>query len=254
VPLWIAVVLVLALAGAYMYLRAPSRPVTPAPSVPVERPRDRAAEPADPIHLPPLDETDALVRDLIARLSGHPTVSAWLATDGLILNFAVVTLRIADGESPAQELRSIGPVPPFRPQTSREDLFVNPASYKRYDPYAQAVASLDARGTARLYATLKPRILDAYRRMGHLTGDFDPVLERAIVEMLRVPIVHRELELAPKGIVYGFVDPRLEGLSPAQKHLLRMGPENVQAIQGKLRELADYLAIPASRLPPATSF
>jgi hypothetical protein len=42
-------------------------------------------------------------------------------------------------------------------------------------------------------------------------------------------------------------------MSAAQKQLLRMGPKNVQAIQGKLREIADYLAIPASRLPrPST--
>lgn len=252
-PLGAAAVLVLALVGAYIYLRAPTRQPTPATaSAPVERsPRDRAAESGDQIPLPPLDETDALVRELIGRLSSHPTVAAWLATDGLIVNFAVVTLRISNGESPTKELGSLGPVPAFRPQTSRDDLFVNPSSYRRYDRYAEAVSALDARGAARLYATLKPRIVDAYRRMG-LTGDFDPVLERAIVEMLRVPVVHGDVELAPKGIVYAFVDPRLEGLSAAQKHLLRMGPQNVQAIQGKLREIADYLAIPSSRLPPAT--
>ena len=75
--------------------------------------------------------------------------------------------------------------------------------------------------------------------------------ERAIVEMLRVPVVEGDIELAPSGIVYGFVDPRLEGLSAAQKHLLRMGPQNVRTIHGKLREIADYLAIPAARLPRA---
>ena len=233
-----------------MYLHAPSRQATPVASNPVE-PVQRAGttEPAEQISLPPLDETDAVVRELIGRLSSHPTVTAWLATDGLILNFAVVTLRISNGESPTQELRAIGPVPAFRPRTTRDDLFVDPASYRRYDRFAEAVSVLDARGAARLYATLKPRIVDAYRRMGRLTGDFDPVLERAIIEMLRVPVLHGEVELAPKGIVYGFVDPRLEDLSPAQKHLLRMGPQNVEKIQAKLREIADYLAIPSSRLP-----
>ena len=131
-------------------------------------------------------------------------------------------------------------------RTSRDDLFLDPSSYRRYDRYAQAVSSIDARGAARLYATLKPRILDAYRRMGQPTAEFDPVLERAIVELLSVPAVQGEIELAPSGIVYAFVDPRLESMSAAQKHLLRMGPENVRAIQGKLREIADYLGIPAA--------
>ena len=43
---------------------------------------------------------------------------------------------------------------------------------------------------------------------------------------------------------------RLQNLSASQKHLLRMGPSHVQSIQTKLREIADALGIPASRLPP----
>jgi hypothetical protein len=240
------------LALAYMYLRTPSGDPAPAAGVPAAQPGTDAnldAEPGEQILLPPLDETDALVRQLVGELSSNPTVAAWLATDGLILNFALVTRQIAGGESPANELGAIGPVARYRARASRDDLFVDPASYRRYDRYALAVASLDARGTARLYSTLKPRILDAYRRMGHPTGDFDPVLERAIVQMLQVPVVRGEVELVPSGIVYAYADPRLEGLSAAQKHLLRMGPNHVQAIQGKLREIAGALGIPASRLP-----
>jgi hypothetical protein len=254
VPIAVGVVLVLALAGGYMYLRSPSRQPSQTANPSTARPAQstRAAEPGEQIPLPPLDQTDPLVRELVTRLSSHPAVAAWLTTDGLILNFAVVTQRIADGESPTKELGALGPVPAFRPQTSREDLFVNPSSYRRYDRYAEAIAALDARGAARLYSTLEPRIVEAYRRMGRPTGEFDPVLERAIAEMLKVPVVHGEVELVPKGIVYAFADPRLEGLSAAQKHLLRMGPENVQRIQAKLREIADYLAIPAARLPRAT--
>lgn len=241
--------LVLALVLGYMYLRAPSgQPAPAAVAQPKAAPNGRA-QPGDQIPLPPLDETDALVRQLIGQLSSNPTVAAWLTTDGLVVNFAVVTQRIANGESPRQELGTIGPVPDFRPRTLRGDLFVDPSSYRRYDRYAQAVSSLDARGAARLYATLKPRILDAYRRMGQPTADFDPVLERAIVELLNVPVVEGEIELAPSGIVYAFVDPRLEGMSAAQKNLLRMGPENVQTVQGRLREIADYLGIPVARLP-----
>jgi hypothetical protein len=253
-PLWTVgavAALGLALVLAYMYLRAPSRQPVPAASAPAAPPETaRGPEAGEQIPLPPLDETDALVRELIGRLSSHPTVAAWLATDGLIMNFAVVTQRISNGQSPVPELKALGPVPAFRPrETSGGDLFINPSSYQRYDRFAQAVLALDSRGTARLYATLKPRILDAYRRLGQPTGDFDPVLERAFVELLRVPVVQGEVELVPTGIVYGFEDPRLQGMSPAQKHLLRMGPQNVQAVQGKLREIADYLAIPASRLP-----
>jgi hypothetical protein len=86
--------------------------------------------------------------------------------------------------------------------------------------------------------------------MGHPDGNFDPVLERAIIELLRVPAIDGEVALEPHGIVYAFAEPRLQSMSAAQKQLLRMGPQNVRAVQAKLREIASHLGIPASRLPP----
>lgn len=250
--LWIGVgVLLLALAAAYVFLRrGPSEPnVRAAATKPSAA--TRQAEPGEQIVLPPLDETDPLVRQLVSRLSSHPMVAAWLTTDGLILNFAVVTSRIANGETPVAELKAVGPLPPFRPRTSRDTRYIDPASYRRYDRHADAVSALDARGAARLYATLKPRIADANRRMGHADGNFDPVLERAIVELLRVPVVDGEVALEPYGgTMYAFADPRLQAMSPAQKQFLRMGPQNIRAVQAKLRELAYHLGIPESRLPP----
>ena len=39
-------------------------------------------------------------------------------------------------------------------------------------------------------------------------------------------------------------------MSAAQKQFFRMGPQNVRAVQGKLRAIAFHLGIPDSRLPP----
>lgn len=251
--LLIAVVggLILALGGGYLILRrAPSEPSAPAAAAkPVDVPKTQGAEAGDQILLPPLEETDGLVRQLVGKLSSHPVVAAWLTTDGLILNFVVVTAAIANGDKPATELKAVRPVGRFRTRTVKDTIYVDPASYQRYDRYTDAVSALDARGAARLYATLKPRVGDGYRRLGSLGADFDPVLERAIVELLRVPIVEGDVALEPKGIVYAFADPRLEGMSAGQKQLLRMGPRNVRAVQSKLREIAPYLGIPESRLP-----
>jgi hypothetical protein len=244
-------VLILGLAAGYFYLRRPSTEpsVSTAVQEPSQTPTRQQAEPGDQILLPPLDDTDALVRLLVGRLSSHPAVAAWLTTDGLILNFVVVTTSIANGETPVSELKAVGPVPRFRTRSSRDTLYIDPSSYGRYDRYAEAVSALDARGTARLYATLKPRIRDAYQRVAGVDENFDPVLERAIDELLRVPVVEGNVALVPKGIVYGFEDPRLERMSAAQKQFLRMGPQNVRTVQGKLREIAPYLGIPESRLP-----
>jgi len=197
--------------------------------------------------LPPLAETDALVRELVRALSAHPVVAAWLANEQLIVNFVVVTGKIADGQTPAAELQSIGPIAPFQARAARS-LSIDQSSYRRYDPYAQAVAALDAGGVARLYETIKPRVNEADRNFGG-AGAFDAVLERAIVELLQVPIVEGDVAIRPAGIGYALADPTLEGMSGAQKQLFRMGPDNVRAIQQKLREIASALGIPESRLP-----
>ena len=241
-------VAVLIAAAAVLYLR---RGPTETGQATTTRPADAVKvlqERAEPVTLPPLDETDSLVRQLVGALSAQPVVMAWLTNERLLVNFVVVTGRIADGQTPAAELKSIGPVPPFRPREARGALSVDPSSYHRYDRYAQAVSAIDAGGAARVYETLKPRINEAHRNFGG-SGSFDAVVERAIVELLEVPVVDGAVALRPAGIGYAFADPDLEGLSPAQKQLLRMGPANARVIQKKLREIASALAIPESRLP-----
>jgi len=241
------ILLVIAAGVAYSFLR--DRPAAPTA---IRTPAPAAAPPAtvqpkplvgESISLPPLAETDAIVRELVGQLSAHPSIAAWLATKGLIANFTVVTLNIAEGQAPTTHLRPLAPKARFQTTGSGSALAINPKSYDRYNGYGDAVGSLDATGTARLYLTLKPRVLDAYRELGYPDGDFDRVLERAIGELLKAPVVDGAVPLRPKTLSFAFADPQLESLAPAQKQLLRMGPRNVAAVQGKLREIAGLLQL-----------
>src|SRR5262249_48778795 len=138
-------------------------PAGPAPAKPATGPLGQAQN----IPLPPLAETDALVRQLLVKLSSHPKVLAWLATNGLIENFTVATLNISDGKSPAlMHWRNLTPDGRFSVLNTTGGTLLDIKSYRRYDAYAAAVNGLDAPGTARLYLTLKPRIMEAYRNLG----------------------------------------------------------------------------------------
>jgi hypothetical protein len=173
---------------------------------------------------------------------------AWLPTNGLIRNFTVVVSNIAEGPTPAKQLKVLRPSTSFRIVTRDGSPYADPRSYDRYTTIADAVASIDAGGAARLYATLKPRIQDAQRDLG--TADsFDRTLERAIVALLATPATDGADRLKPKGIGYGYADDRLESLTPAQKQLLRMGPRNARVIKAKLRDIALALGIPPAHLP-----
>src|SRR6202022_3868251 len=177
---------------------------------------------------PSLDDSDAVVRMLVRSLSKNPTIETWLATTGLIRNFVVVVENIADGVTPVKHLKPLRPSSPIRVAELSGRRYIDPRSFDRYAVIADAVASVDAAGAARLYANLKPRIEEAYGELGAPDRVFDRTLERAIVVLLRTPIVNESIRVTPKGIGYAFSDERLEDLTAAQKQLLRMGPRSVQ--------------------------
>jgi hypothetical protein len=201
-----------------------------------------------PVNLPPLDQTDGIVRQLVSGLSANPSIAAWLTTDGLIRHFTAGVQNVASGGSPAEHARALAPARPFQVRSQGGRTVIDPRSYARYDVIAEAAASVDPEGAARVYGTLKPRIEEAYRELGIADASFDDTLERAIVLLLRTPVVTGPVEVVPRGAGYAFADPRLEDLAPAQKQLLRMGPANVQRVQTALRRIARSLGIPEDRL------
>ncbi len=102
---------------------------------------------------------------------------------------------------------------------------------------------------ARFYATVKPRLEEAYRDLGAAEPDFDRTLERAIVALLKTPVIDGDIRLRSDSVSYKFADPALEGLTKAQRQFLRMGPRNMRIVKTKLRQVAGYLGIPDDALP-----
>ena len=202
-----------------------------------------------PVDVPALDLSDAFVRQWVPRLSAHPAVAAWLTTDGLIRNFVTVVSNIAEGVTPAGRVQVLKPSGSFRVVSRGGSLIVDERSFARYDDLAAAFSSIDASTAAQLYATLKPRIEEAAAELGAAPGTFDRTLERAFVVLLQTPTSDGPWRVEPWGIGYRFADVRLDTLSGAQKHLLRIGPANARLVQRTLRDLAAALGIPAARLP-----
>jgi Protein of unknown function (DUF3014) len=255
-PVWIAAMAGVVIAAALVAYWVYSRPRPPASTAPVAR--APAGQPqarplggaAEPITVPPLDESDPIARQLVRTITSHPLAIAWLTTNGLIRNFTVVVTNVVEGPTPARQLQVLRPAAPFRVADRSGQLFIDAASYDRYNTIAAAAASIDPAGAARVYATLKPRIEQAYGELGQPPASFDRALERAIVVLLQVPVVEGPIRVEPKGgTAYQYADPKLEGLTSAQKQLLRTGPRNVRTIQSALRQLALALGIPSDRLP-----
>jgi hypothetical protein len=199
------------------------------------------------IDLPPLDDSDALVRQRIGLLSSNRLVSTWLATKGLVRNFTVVVENISRGVNPSRHLRVLKPAGQFRVMTRGANVVIDPRTYDRFTPIADAAASIDAAGAGRLYRSFKPLLQMAYDELGNQES-VDRAVERAIGGLLQVPVVDGDIrvEQAGEGIGYDYVDPRFAALNGVQKQLLRMGPKNIRVIQQQLRGFASAAAIPLS--------
>lgn len=206
-----------------------------------------AAAPVDveppAVTLPPMDQMDAFLRQLLGALSSRPELARWLATDDLTRRLVFTIDQIARGGSATRENRVLAPSGSFATVTRNGRRTIDPESYHRYDGLAATVDSLDAAAVARAYETIKPRLVEAYRQMGHPDGDFDGTLALALQSLIDTPVPGEPPAVVPsaQSVNYAYADPKLESLRPAQKQLLRMGPENQRRVQAKLREIQEAI-------------
>lgn len=229
--------------------RAAPTPMRLPPAPEPEAPVAENAAVDRPESLPALDESDGWVRGLVAGISSRPEVAKWLANDDLVRRFVVMVDNVAEGRSPRKRIPFLGPEGTFQTEETDGVVTGTPGNYARYDPLVGIVTALDAEGCAALFRRLQPLFDRAYEEQGYPDGRFVEVLHAAASELLSTPRVEGEPELDFYINRYLYADPDLEDLSPAQKHLLRMGPRNVKRLQDKVLEIAEAVGIERAALP-----
>jgi hypothetical protein len=224
-----------------------SKPLEPTPAPPSAAQLASEAAPtptATPrADLPSLDQSDPWIRKLAAALSSHPKLAAWLVNDRLVHRFVAAVDNVAEGKRPNPHVTFLAPTTRFRVTESGGRVYADPGTFERNQAVVDVLTSLDPKGSAELYQAAKPLIDEEYRHLGYPDRKFDETLARAIDNLLRTPIPPPDAELKLKVNSYRYADPKLEALSPAQKQLLRLGPDNARKVQAKLRELAETLGL-----------
>ena len=196
-----------------------------------------------------LDESDETISNMAKELSSHPDAASWFMSKDLIRKFVGAVDNIANGLSPRSQIDFFALEENFKIIEKDGLYYVDHEGYDRYNLVGDVFSSLDSEGWVKLYEQSALLIQEAYTDLGYPEEDFDKTLTAAIVELLKAPVIEGDILLEAKVISYAMADPALENLSEAQKHLLRMGPENVRKIQGKLREVGSALGIPKNQLP-----
>ncbi|MCU0235674.1 MAG: DUF3014 domain-containing protein [Acidobacteria bacterium] len=200
-----------------------------------------AADVTDPSITPldlELDGSDAAVRELVSATAIPAAMKGWLQQKELVRTLVAVVDNIAQGQSPAALLPFLAPGDRFLAVEKNGALYLDPASYRRYDPLVNALTSVADEAWITWYGTLRPTLEKAFRELGYPGVTFAQRLQQAIEQLTQVPALPAQVALERKMLSYAYADAALEALNPAQKHLLRLGPASAARIQNKLRSLA----------------
>ena len=254
----ITIIVLIAIAAGVYYFFIYEKPekILPVEQVQQEQPAQALAEEplieeAPELIQVELDESDDTIRNMAEELSSHPETASWLLSKNLIRKFVGAVDNIANGLSPRSQIDFFTLEENFKIIEKDGLYYANPQGYRRYNLVGDVFSSLDSEGWVQLYEQSALLIQEAYTDLGYPEEDFNKTLTAAIVELLKAPVVEGDILLEAKVVSYTMADPELENLSEAQKHLIRMGPENVQEIQAKLREIGLALGIPENKLPRA---
>lgn len=268
--LWLGLGLVLALIaiGAFLWLRqAPPQSPFPAPAPPsiAPPPAPPAMAPATPpinypvetppgvTELPPLDQADNFVRELLAELLGAGTVTKNILTEGFVRRVVATVDNLGLPHAPPSKWPIHVTPGRFTVETGKDGSVIGAANAARYAPFVALVESVDTGRAVTLYRRLYPLFQSAYENLGYPGKYFNdrlivvidqllatPELSGAL--MVELPEIRGPLKPTRPWVLYRFADPALEGLSSGQKILLRAGPDNRKRLKSKLTEFRKLIA------------
>jgi hypothetical protein len=241
---WILLALAAVAVGTVLTLwwlsRAQPDPATPAPTPAADPPLAVSRPRPETLDLPPLADSDPLLRDLVSSLSKHPLLAWLLVSKDLVRTVVLAVVQIGDGVTPVSAFG------PLRPQTrlqvqSGPPPRLEPASYRRWDSAVAALTSINTAELAQTYVNLKPLFDQAYRELGHPNGNFDDAIVRAYLTLDATPTITTDPVLIRGRGYFEHEDPSLRALLPAQKQLLLFGPAHRERVMAWFLQLARAL-------------
>jgi len=241
---------------------APQRlPQPPAPDIPrVMEPESvvttepsaadepRMAQPVEPA-LPPLLESDAAVRAVLMEVSDAAPVRDFLGQESLLQRSVALIDAASRGFLPARVVPLPRPSAPFVATVIDGEPHLDAAGYARYDRVVRWVEGVDVARLTLVFHRFRPLLEEAYAELGYPRDDMDNALIRALDRVLETPRIDTPIPLKRDSVMYTFADPELESRNSLQKHLLRVGPENLERIQAVAMALREALLTDAEDMP-----
>lgn len=217
----------------------PLRPTSQAPKEPAIRypiPEEAQAQ-----AVPPLDDSDASVRDALAGVIGRKALKDLFYPERIVRHI-VVTVDNLPRKTAAVRLFPVKPAAgTFRTTKSGQGLVISAQNAARYTPYVRIAEAVDSRKLVDTYMHYYPLFQRAYRELGYPDGYFNDRLVAVIDHLLAAPEVEGPIAVVQPHVMYRFADPALETASAGHKIMIRMGRGNAMKVKNKLQEIRGEL-------------
>ena len=198
---------------------------------------------------PPLPDSDGFVRERLGCVGALAPL--WLRQPDLARRAAVLLDNAKSGKLPRRQVAFMASPHAFKALERDGALFVDPASWRRYDAVIDALTCLPPQQAAALASVFEPLLIDALAELGVAVTATEAHLHAALAQVEAIPMPPGFLPITQEKVLYEYADPELEALPPLQKQLLRLGPANLARLKDYAREVRQALRRQASGSCPA---
>jgi hypothetical protein len=217
-----------------------AEPQAPEEETLLESPEPLPSEPMAPA-LPTLDESDNVVRDALAAIPLGTPGQQYLLSSNIVERTSSVLYLMAQGDVPYKMIPIARPKTPFPISDNGLWVSADPLGFARYDSLSNWLRQIDVTAIFEALEWLIPLFREAWSFYGETPDAFDGAIINTLDSIIATPEVDlTEARLIRKEAVWIYEDPAIEALSPLQKQILRMGPDNalvVKAIAGQARNI-----------------
>lgn len=194
------------------------------------------------VELPVLNASDSFLTERVGGLETGVQLLTLLTSADVIRKFVVFVDNVADGNLPQMEYPVRRPPQGMAVRELDENLYeMQTVSYQRYTPLIDALAAVNPQQALAIYRVMKPLFQEAYAEIGYPNRDFDTTLVRAIDNIVNARTAQGPFQLIKPKIMYVYADSEIERMTPVEKQLLRIGPQNAEKLKLALRQYRERL-------------
>lgn len=189
-----------------------------------------------PEPLPPLNESDADVKQTLAEIAGTESLAQYLLKSQVISRLVATVDSLTSRQVPAQINPVKLPGGSFAVTAIADETIMSEENFARYDGYVALIQNMDSDAVIRFYQRYYPLLQQAWEDNGG-EGSFNDRLLVVIDNLLETPDVQGPVYLVKPEAFYLYKDTELEAMTAGQKILLRMGSVNAAVVKEKLTEV-----------------